>query len=357
MENRVNANEFLSALTKATKINKGKHTYLPILEEVKIVFTDRKCTLISSNLEQWGVIDIPANGNSFSFVSHNTAAIAKACKYFNNDLVFDYDEDKNTIQLSSGGKSCKQLCFDVKDYPEIPVVESVNTYNTNAKELLNRYNKIKYALSKEDARPIMTGVCFDKDKVLAIDGFRLAMNTNKDFCVNEKFVVPQGMMNLLDGFDKSDINIGVSKNHIIFKSEDVTIISRLLEGEYLDYERILPQNNNEEYAISIKQYTNELKYLKEFVTNKNKCPVKFDNGVLTLDNEDGEYRAKVDIQGESKSIYGYNLNYMLDGLSQFKDMDSITFKADGELKPIVLTDNKENFALVLPVRLKNKNVA
>ena len=203
----------------------------------------------------------------------------------------------------------------------------------------------------------MTGVCFDKDKVLAIDGFRLAMNTNKDFCVNEKFVVPQGMMNLLDGFDKSDINIGVSKNHIIFKSEDVTIISRLLEGEYLDYERILPQNNNEEYAISIKQYTNELKYLKEFVTNKNKCPVKFDNGVLTLDNEDGEYRAKVDIQGESKSIYGYNLNYMLDGLSQFKDMDSITFKADGELKPIVLTDNKENFALVLPVRLKNKNVA
>jgi len=356
MKNTVNANEFLSALTKATKINKGKQS-LPILQEVKMSFENGKCILTSSNLEQWGTFSISAYGDSFTFIPQNTASIVKACKFFKGDLVLDYDKEKNTVQFSSNGKSCKVLCCDVKDYPEMPTPTAEHTYHTNADELLNRYDKIKYAISKENTRPIMTGVCFDEDKVVTLNGYVLAMNTNKDFCVKEKFVVPQGMMNLLDSFNKSDIDIDVNEKYIVFKNNDITIISRLLEGEFLDYKAVIPQNSNEEYTIDVNQYTNELKYLKVFVINKDKCPVKFEDGVLTLNNIDGEYKAKIDIKGKTNTVYGYNLNYMLDVLSQFKHIDNITIKTNSSVQPIVLTDNKDNLALICPVRLKDEYMA
>ena len=162
MKNTVNANEFLSALTKATKINKGKQS-LPILQEVKMSFENGKCILTSSNLEQWGTFSISAYGDSFTFIPQNTASIVKACKFFKGDLVLDYDKEKNTVQFSSNGKSCKVLCCDVKDYPETPTPTAEHTYHTNADELFNRYGKIKYAISKEDSRPIYTGVCFNRN--------------------------------------------------------------------------------------------------------------------------------------------------------------------------------------------------
>lgn len=360
MKNTVNANEFLSALTKAAKISKGSQ-YVPIMEEVKMSFENDKCTLTSSNLEQWGTFSISAYGDSFTFILQNTVSIVKACKFFKGDLVLDYDKEKNTVQLSSNGKSCKVLCCDVKDYPEMPVPTAENTYHTNADELFNRYGKIKYAISKEDSRPIHTGVCFNRNQMVALDGYRVAINSNDKLKVDSKFVVPQGAMNLLDSFDKSDIEIEVSKTHIVFKNSEVTIMSRLLEGEYLDYDLAIPKNNNEIYTVNVKQYVNELKYLKEFDDRNSKRPVKFDNGTLSLHNSNGEFKAHVDIKGNAKSVYGYNLHYMMDGLNQFKDSDNITMKAGEALSPIILTDDKDNFALVLPVRLKDvdmdRNVA
>jgi len=352
MKNTVNANEFLSALTKAAKISKVQQV-VSIMEEVKMNFENGKCILTSSNLEQWGTFSISAYGDSFTFIPQNTASIVKACKFFKGDLVLDYDKENNTVQFLSNGKSCKVLCCDTKDYPEMPTPTAENIYHTNADELFNRYGKIKYAISKEDSRPIHTGVCFNRNQMVALDGYRMAINSNDDLKVESKFVVPQGAMNLLDSFNKSDIEIEVSKTHIVFKNSEVTIMSRLLEGEYLDYDLAIPKNNNEIYTVNVKQYVNELKYLKEFDDRNSKRPVKFDNGTLSLHNSNGEFKAQVDIKGNAKSIYGYNLHYMMDGLNQFKDSDNITMQAGGALSPIILTDDKDNFALVLPVRLKD----
>ena len=97
-----------------------------------------------------------------------------------------------------------------------------------------------------------------------------------------------------------------------------------------------------------------------FVENKEKNPVRFDDGKLCIKNSKGEFAAKVDIQGNVNTVYGFNIQYMMDGLSQFKDSDEITIKSGNAYSPIILTDNADNLALVLPVRLKDgsdKNVA
>jgi len=352
MKNIVNAKEFLEAITKAIKVNKTKSSILPILKEVKIQFANGVCTITATNLEQWGVFSISANGDNFTFVPQNTNSIVKACKFFDNDLIFDYDEDKNIVELSSNSKSCKVTCYESKDYPENPKTEATNTYHYNAHTLSNRYEKIKYAISKDNLRPMNTGVYFNKNQLIAVDGYRLAINSNDALNVESEFAVPQSAMNLLNVFDKTDIIIEVSKKHIVFKNDNITIISRLLEGECFDYSKVIPTSNSDEYSVDVNQYVNALKYLKEFVENKEKNPVKFDNGNLYIRNQKGEFTAKVDIKGQVNSVYGYNLNYMMDGLSQFKDSKSIVMKSGRPIDPIILTDNEDNLALVLPVRLK-----
>jgi len=352
MKNTVNAKDFLEVITKATKINKGK-MLLPILKQVKIQFDNNKCVITSTNLDQYGIFTIDANGDNFTIVPENTNSIVKACKYFDNDLIFDYDEEKNVLQLSSNNKSCKVCCFNGKDYPEVPEVVIENTYSNNAKTLFNRYEKIKYAISKDNIRPISTGVCFNKNQMVTLDGYRLAINSDNKLNIESKFVVPQGTMNLINIFDKSDIEIGLCKKYIVFKNDNCTIISRLLEGEFFEYDSVIPKNNSDEYIVNVKQYVNELKYLKNFVENKEKNPVRFDDGKLCIKNSKGEFAAKVDIQGNVNTVYGFNIQYMMDGLSQFKDSDEITIKSGNAYSPIILTDNADNLALVLPVRLKD----
>ena len=351
MTSIVNAKEFLEAITKATKVNKGRQT-LPILEEVKIDFINGKCIITTTNLEQWGIFSISANGDNFTIVPQNTSSIVKACKYFKGDLTFEYNEEKNIVKLSSNNKSCKIACCDSTDYPEIPEVTATNTYHYNANTLFDRYEKIKYAISQDDLRPINTGVYFNKNQMATIDGYRLAINSNDELNIESEFVVPQGAMNLLNIFEKTDIEIDVCKKYVAFKDQNTTIISRLLEGDFFDYNGAIPKNNSDEYIVEVKQYINELKYLKDFTSSRDRNPIKFDNGNLCLYNSNGIFTAKVDIKGKANAVYGFNINYMMDGLSQFKDNKNVVIKSGTSVDPIILTDNKDNLALVLPVKLK-----
>ena len=347
MRNIVNANEFLKAMNKVNKATTKK--ILPILEEIKVDFTDNKCTLTGTNLNQFIIAEIAAQGDSFSFVFKDTKSIIKASKYFTDDLEFIYNTDGN-VTLNSNKKSCKQVTISVDEYPITPAIEFDDIYNIKSDTLINRYNKIKYAISKEETKPILTGVCFREDKIIALDGYRLAINTDENLMVNREFIIPQEAMKLLNIYDKNtSLQMKVNHKQVLFTDGKITLITRLLEGEYIKTQDIIPQDSKEEYDINIKQYVNELKYLNEF-TDKIKPYIKFEKGSLTSKNENGEYSSNVDFGKDSNIMYGFNCDYMLEALNQFKDVDKVSYKLNSSVAPILIT-NENDLALVLPVRL------
>lgn len=348
MRNIVNANEFLKAMNKVNKAT-TKKSGLAILEEIKVDFTENKCTLTATNLNQFIVSEIEANGNTFSFVFKNTKDILKASKYFDNDLVFDFED--NIITLNSNKKSCKQTTFLADDFPATPEIEFENIYSMNVTNLNDRYNKIKYATSKDELNLILSGVCFSENKMIALDGVRVAINTDDSLKVNNEFIVPQEALKLLSIYDKN-VNIEMQVNHKFLTITDgiTKVVTRLIEKEYLKTDQLIPADSTEVYNIQIKQYEKELKYLNEFAKDIKNHEVKFENGKLTCEGLNGKYTANVDFGIDSNIVYGFNCSYMLDALSQFKEYKNAEYKLKSHVTPITIVSGND-LALVFPIRI------
>lgn len=347
MRNTVNASEFNTAIAKVKK-GLAKNPSFKSLGQVKVEFKNGECILIATNLEQYVISKIPSYGeHDFSFVFKNTESVIKASKYFDKDLNFVFND--GVLTLASNNKSLKQNTIDLDLFPEIPIIEISSIYKYNAKDLLDRYNKVKYAVSRDKIRPAMAGVCFRDNKMIASDSFRMAVNTDDLLKVDREFIVPNEAMNLLDMFNKkTSIELQVNHRHLIVTDGNTSVITRLIDGEFFDIDRIIPKNTTETYGIDSKRYTKELKYLKDI--SKDSLNIKFEKGKLTKADEHGEYTVCVGFAEDSDIIYGFNGNYMLDALGQFKNVENVDYNIINNLSPITITHGND-LALVLPVRL------
>lgn len=345
----VDAVEFKKALENVYKVNE-KQTSATI-RDIKVSFKGNQCTVISTNFEQYIVTNVISTGDDFEFLfdGANIKSIMKACKYFIGVLEFDFNEKEHIVKLNSAEKSCTVNCSEIGSYPDVPEVEDGNVYSTNAKVLYSRFNKVKYAVSKVSYLPICTGIYFNKNDLVALDGHRVAINSDINLDVSQSFIVPFKAMNLLGIFGNTEIQIEVDQRFVAFKSTGITVVSRLLAGTYLDYEKVIPKSVSDRYSVDTKQYANALSYLKEFITQDSKQLVLFENGDLTVETTNGVFAAKVKCSVDANIVYCYSAKYMLDAVGQF-DSKNIDIQVSGEVNPIMLTDNDSNIALVLPVR-------
>ena len=153
----------------------AKRSRLPILEEAQVRFEDGHCVLTCTNLDQWCMSTIPAVGDSFSFVFVGTRKILSACKYFSGELELTYTieptetnpDPRGQISISDGKRSLKRSTERTSDFPELKEKPLDRHYPVNPKRLLERFKRVKYAVSSNDARPNQCCIEFLKDKIIA----------------------------------------------------------------------------------------------------------------------------------------------------------------------------------------------
>ena len=178
----VDAAHFHEALGNVLRFA-AKRSRLPILEEAQVRFEDGHCVLTCTNLDQWCMSTIPAVGDSFSFVFVGTRKILSACKYFSGELELTYTieptetnpDPRGQISISDGKRSLKRSTERTSDFPELKEKPLDRHYPVNPKRLLERFKRVKYAVSSNDARPNQCCIEFLKDKIIAVDGYRLAL--------------------------------------------------------------------------------------------------------------------------------------------------------------------------------------
>lgn len=356
----VSAGKFRMALSKVLRAAAKKCT-VPCLDEARADFHGDTCTLTCTDLVHWCQVTIPAQGDDFSFVFHNTRNLLTACKYFSGDLELEYTKNEESavtypdgsLTLRCGNKSSIQLVTAAADFPDLPEVEAEHTYTTNTGSLYKRYRRIKYAASKKDnARPYRCCIEFLDNRMLAIDGYRMALSRDDTFHVEQHFFVPTKALDLLTVFNGANCHMEVGKLRAAFDNGSIRVVTRLQEGDGLDVDRLVPQKFSEEHTVSVEDFSSNLSYLYEFV--KDKTPIRYDGGVLSVKTNGGEYRSSLELESVSQAVCGFNAVYMLNGLNQFKakKVKSVTMRLDRPVAPIVLTDDGGDIAMVLPVRLK-----
>lgn len=256
------------------------------------------------------------------------------------------------------------------DYPELPRVEDSKTVNIQGNILKSMIRQTIFAASENDTKPINSGILFDFSegvlKLVSVDGFRLALRKENMTCPQEiKFVVPKKTLDEVSKLipdDDTDINISIGKKHIIFAIGSYRIISRLLEGDFLDYKAAIPSSYSTEILINVKDMIQCIERVSLVATDRLKSPVRciFENDsariscITTIGKANDELEVKM--SGDNLEI-GFNNKYLLDALKN-TDSDEVKIQVSGPLSPMKVVPTKgDNFTfLVLPVRLKASDV-
>lgn len=283
---------------------------------------------------------------------------------------FETDEKLLTII------KCKDVEFTIlglnaEEYPDIPQISEEKEFDIPHFILRKMISQTLFSVAQTDQNPVHTGSLFDLEdgilNIVSVDGYRLAMrkenvNINDSF----KFVVPGKtlgeIVKLLSRLsleeDEEKVKINVSNKHISFCINGYIIISRLLEGDFLDYKSAIPKESQTTVTVDTKDFIDSINRASIIINERAKSPIKCDieDNVIKVFCETamGKINDSVNAKIEGPSVkIGFNNKYMADALKA-TECDKINIQINGPISPMKIVPLEDNsfLFLVLPVRLK-----
>ena len=278
--------------------------------------------------------------------------------------------DDYKVSIRAGYASFTISAETAEDYPELPDVNSGRPIRIPQNKLKELISGTLFAVSENQGRPIHTGVKFEVTDTsitaIAVDGFRLARRTwhpEEGTARELSFVVPAAGLKevekiVSDVEDMASFTLGTK--HILFQIGNATLVCRLLEGEFLDWRRVVPTNCPVKLVAHVSDLASSVERVGLIVSEKYKSPVRcvFSHNELLMRTNTtiGAAEDRCSIAGDGKELeIGFNVRYLADALKVVPS-EEVTLELTNGLSPIVLTpvEDKYDFSyMVLPVRIKN----
>ena len=274
------------------------------------------------------------------------------------------------VSIRAGYASFTISAENADDYPELPDVNTGRGIRIPQLKLKELIGGTIFAVSENQGRPIHTGVKFEVENesisAIAVDGFRLARRTFHPENPTQRelsFVVPAAGLKEVEKIltdSEEDAIFTLGPKHILFEIGPATLVCRLLEGDFLDWRKVVPTNCPVKLVANVGELANSIERVGLIVSEKYKSPVRcvFGNQVLQLRTSTtiGAAEDRCSIAGDGKELeIGFNVRYLADALRVIPSEEVVLELTNG-LSPIVLTPAEEKYDysyMVLPVRIKN----
>lgn len=385
-----------TAVINVSRAVSAKST-IPALEGILISAEDGRLTLSGYDMEIGITSTIDATVYQSGSIVLNAKLLSEIVRKVPTDKISisveKSDENNNSTSnsennglatISSGISQFSISTQDSSDYPEIPCFDNNNCITINAGTLKNMIEQTIFAISVNDSKPVHMGslveYCDNTLSLVSVDGVRLALrktnlkeyqesqdniNNNLD---NTSFVVPGKTLSEISKLItdlEQNVKISSSKKHVVFEIENCKVISRLLEGDFLDYKTAIPKEHSTEIVVSPKELIASVERTSLVIFDKLKAPIKlvFDDNLIKFYCKSATGNAydelPCEITGKTFEI-GFNSKAMLDALKVVSD-EKVKLLLNGPLSPMKIVpvdsktdaDNERFVFLVLPVRLKN----
>ncbi|MEA5010873.1 MAG: DNA polymerase III subunit beta [Angelakisella sp.] len=287
----------------------------------------------------------------------------------NSDEIVVSCDSRFLVEITGGVSHFTILGMSALEFPELPSVgDEASAVTLPQNKLRSMIDQTLFAVATSDAKPVHTGCLFNLEQnritVVAVDGFRLALRKETAAIDSPmSFIVPGKtlgeLLKLLDDNDKP-LDIQVSKKHIMFTIGDCSIISRLLEGDFLDYNAAIPKECNTQVLIGTRSLIASIERTSLLISDRLKSPLKVDfsdNVVkMSCSTTIGKAYDECDCQITGNGVeMGFNNRYLMDALKN-ADTDMVRLEIGGPLSPMkVVPPQGDSFLfLVLPMRLKSE---
>ncbi len=356
----------LSNIYRAVPNKSADHTLEGILITAEEL--NETVTLTGYDLEIGSQITLDAFVTEKARFLLNARNFYDIIRFMPGDKVTIESEDKRIFKIYSGDTQYTITGMDSAEYPELPRVSGdiqVDIAQTLLKDMIL---KTKYAASMNDSRPVHMGIKFEIDKgeltLVALDGFRLAVRKEVIDYAGDKisFILPPKAFNEIIkylGDDDGKVTICPGERHIAFLVDGYTVVSNLIEGEFLNYRNTIPASFTTTVTVSTRDLIECVERSSLLVSGeKIKTPVRclIENGELKFSNVTTQGTAKdrcyAEIDGKSLEI-GFNGSYMKDAL-RAADCDKVRIDMNNSNSPIIISpiEGSSFIHLVLPMRLK-----
>lgn len=362
------------ALLKQLQLISGvvsSNSVLPILENFLFDVNKKNLTVFATDLET-------SMSSSMEIDSKDTGKVALPAKTLlevlknlpEQPLTFNIDDKTNSVEISSENGKYKMNGENGDDFPKIPVAENVTNLNIEAGVLGKAVAKTIFAVSNDELRPAMTGVYFQLDPdgttFVATDAHKLVRYRRTDAKSDSAsaFIVPKKALNLLKSALPSDstaVNVSYNNSNAFFNFGNASLICRLIDARYPDYNAVIPTNNPNKLAIGRTELQSALRRIAIF-SNKttNQVVMKITGNELQVSAQDLDFsnEAKETLactyEGNDMEI-GFNAKFLVEMLNTLES-DEITLELStpnraGVLFPSEKDDAEEILMLVMPVML------
>ena len=362
--------KLMKALNSVVKGVASKTT-MPILEGILIQTNDNEIKLTTYDLEI-GIeyvmeCDVLEQGSTVV----NAIMFSEIIRKLPDTEIKISLNTNNLLEIECEGSLYKLATMNPEEFPELPKIEIENSIEIDQNVLKNMIRRTIFAASTEESRPIFTGCLFEiennKLSLVAVDGFRLALRKvfltkqSNDFSavIPGKTLIELNKI-ITDSFEP--IKIGVSKNQALFEMDNCKIVTRILDGEFLNYKNVIPNTWETRIKVNKNNIQDSFERISlissSSVEKEKKYPVKVqvDIGKVTIlcTNQTGDAKEELYVSTEGKNLeVGFNPKYFLDSLKAIDD-EEVYIEFGSSISPCLIksVENNDYVYMILPIRLK-----
>ena len=291
-------------------------------------------------------------------------------------LSLEHDSAGGTVKLSAGENEYSIRAYAAEDYPQLPKFEDEGSFTMSGEMLVDTVEKVSRSYSRDETRPVLTGILISFEgsrvKMVTTDSYRLSIKETElatTFDGSREAIIPARAMQevgrIFSGSEEERIEVALSENQALFRIGDVMLGTRLIDGNFPEYKRLLPTTFEREISVPREDLIGTLRRVSLFAQRQSPpVPVSlaFSEGaveVIVRSPEIGDAHEKLPASSENDFSISFNPGYLLDGVSAV-DTKNVMFKFNEALKPglIVPSPNDDNggeadedfLYLIMPMR-------
>ena len=341
---------------------------LPALEGILIDAKSGTLKLTSNDLEIGMTTTLPAKVEEPGEIVLNAKLFSEILRKLPAETVTVEVDSKLLTTVTCGLSEFTILGIPASEFPETPTLSECENFSIPQNILAGMIKQTLFCISTDDSKPVHTGSLFELSegliKIVSVDGYRLAIRSeNIKNDINLKIVIPgktlSEVLKMLISDSDETITMNIGRRHILFEIGGFSIISRLLEGDFLDYRNVIVNKNTSEIKINVRSFTDSIERASLLISDRIKSPVRCifekDSVKITCSTSSGKVYDEIpsSLSGDTLEM-GFNNRYLLDAL-RAAECDEIRILLNGPLSPMrIYPSSGESFLfLVLPVRLKS----
>jgi DNA polymerase-3 subunit beta len=363
MKAQVSQEDLKKSVTTASRFSSSR-PQIPVLSNILLSATGSNLHVIATNLEISIDFKIPAKVDEDGEITVPAKSLAEIISNLNSGLV-SLKAEKEKLILESEGFSSNLLGINASEFPKIPKDLADDKISIPFQKINNSLSKVVFASSYDEARPILTGVLLSLENkqlsLVATDGYRLSLfNLGGEYKASfERLIVPRFIFNEIPRVESDEIifSYDPKNNLVIFKTKDAIMSSRIIEGTYPDFQKIIPSSFKTKVLIDKLDFLRLIKLSSVFARDSGnvvKISIKDKEMVVFAESQNsGSQKSSSEIKKEGDDIdIAFNYKFLEDFLNSVSG-ETISIELNDSNSPAVFKDvNDKNYLhLIMPVRI------